>query len=139
MAGQFIFHEHIEIRRHRLSGLDICDVTMDELDAIERVGSNVGLDFNVALFSLGVSLSFLAALLATTIESRRVFEIFVILAILGAALAIIFFIKWLTSRNDFSNLIQKIRDRQIGPTGNESKALKPGELEKLPSEQAGPE
>lgn len=36
MSSQFSFHEHIEIRRHRLSGLDVCDVTMDELDSIER-------------------------------------------------------------------------------------------------------
>lgn len=139
MSSQFSFHEHIEIRRHRLSGLDVCDVTTDELDSIERIGSNVGLDFNVALFSLGISLSFLASLLNTKIESRQVFDTFVSFAILGTALSVIFFIKWSLSRKEFSSLIQKIRDRQIGPTGNEGKELKPGELEKLPSEQAEPQ
>ena len=131
--------EHIEVRRHRLPGLDVCDITMDELDYIEHVGSNVGIDFNVGLFSLGVSLSFLASLSNTTIESRRVFDTFVLLAIVGAALAVIFLLKWWRSRDEFSSLIQKIRDRQIGPTGDEGKELKPGDLEKLPPQEAGPQ
>jgi hypothetical protein len=45
-SGIFMDREHIEIRRHRLSGLDVCDITLDELDAIERMGSDVGLDFS---------------------------------------------------------------------------------------------
>jgi hypothetical protein len=125
--------EHIEVRRHRISGLDICDVTMDDLDAIERMGSDVGLDFNVALFSLGVGLSFLTSLLGTKIESERVFDTFVIFTVVGGALAVIFFIKWFMHRGELSRLIQKIRERQIGPTGDEGKALKPQELNSLPS------
>ncbi len=117
-SGILMDREHIEVRRHRLSGLDICDVTMDELDAIERVGSNVGLDFNVALFSLGVSLSFFVALLNAKIDSDRVFETFVIFIVVGIALAVIFGIKWFRNRGEFSALIQKIRDRQVGPIGD---------------------
>jgi hypothetical protein len=113
--------EQIEIRRHRLPGLDICDVTMDELGAIERIGSNMGLDFNVSLFSLGISLSFCASLLSTPIESQRVFDTFVIFAVVGAALAVIFGIKWFLNRGEFSRLLQKIRDRQIGPIGDPNK------------------
>lgn len=129
--------EHIEVRRHRLPGLDICDVTMDELDAIERVGSDVGLDFNVALFSFGVALSFLVALLSCTkIESRRVFDIFVVCTVVGFALAIIFFIKWFQRRDAFSQLLQKIKERQIGPVGEKGDELRPSELENLPSEEA---
>lgn len=131
--------EQIDVRRHRISGLDICDITLDELDAIERMGSDVGLDFNISLFSLGVSLSFFIALMNTTIESRRVFDTFVIFTAIGAALALIFLIKWYGNKGAFSRLIQKVRDRQIGPTGNETKELKPGELEKLPSQQAEPQ
>lgn len=106
---------------------------MDDLDAIERMGSDVGLDFNVALFSLGVGLSFLTSLLGTKIESERVFDTFVIFTVVGGALAVIFFIKWFMHRGELSRLIQKIRERQIGPTGDEGKALKPQELNSLPS------
>lgn len=129
--------EHIEVRRHRLPGLDICDVTMDELDSLERLGSNVGLDFNVALFSLGIFLSFLTSLLSTKIGSDRVFETFVIFTVLGAALAIVFGIKWFLGRGEFSRLVQKIRDRQIGPVGAEGKELNPSDLAHLPARKAG--
>jgi len=111
---------------------------MDELDAIERIGSDVGLDFNVALFSLGVALSFLTSLMNTKIESQRVFEVFVIFTVVGFALAVIFSIKWFQNRGAFSRLVQKIRDRQIGPTGDDEKELRPGELERLPSQPSEP-
>jgi hypothetical protein len=123
--------EHIPIRRHRLSGLDICDVTMDELDALERIGSNVGLDFNVSLFSLGVSLSFLTALFSTKIDSRQTFDVFIVFTIMGAALAIIFGIKWFFNRGEFSRLIEKIRNRQVGPIGDDQHA-EPGSLPSVP-------
>lgn len=129
--------EHIEIRRHRLAGLDICDVTIDELDALERTGSDVGLDFNVALFSLGVGLSFATSLALNVIESRKIFDTFMILTIIGFALAIIFFIKWRQNRGEFSRLIQRIKDRQIGPVGEKDSELRPSELQDLPSEEAG--
>ena len=132
-------HEQIEVRRHRLPRLDICDVTMDELDSIERTGSNVGLDFNVSLFSLGVSLSFLVALLNTKIESKRTFDTFVVFCVVGGALFIIFGIKWFLNRSEFSRLIQRIRDRQIGPVGEEGKELKPSELANLPGTQPNTE
>lgn len=123
--------EQIEIRRHRISGLDLCDITLDELDALERSGSDVGLDFNVSLFSLGIALSFCSSLLVLTIESRKVFDTFMILTIVGFSLSIIFFIKWLRNRGDFSRLIQKVRDRQIGPLGDQGKEVKPSELATL--------
>lgn len=133
-----MYREQIEIRRHRLSGLDICDVTMDELDALARIGSDLGLDFNVALFSLGVSLSFLASLLSTKIESRTVFDTFVIFTVVGGALAVIFGIKWFRMRGEFSVLIRKIKDRQIGPVGQEGKELRLEELENLEPLLAAP-
>jgi len=123
--------EQIEVRRHRISGLDLCDITLDELDDIERSGSDVGLDFNVAIFSLGIGVSFFSSLLATTIASRKVFDTFVMLAIVGFSLAIIFFIKWFRNRGDFARRIQKVRDRQVGPFGDEEKNIKPSELANL--------
>ena len=129
-------NELIPIRRHRLSGLDVCDVTTDELNSIEREGSNVGTDFQIAQFFITIALSFLAATLSNTPTSDRVYTVFVVVIAVCFALGVAFGIKWWRERGEFSRLIQKIKDRQIGPMGDEGKEIKPAELEELPSQQA---
>jgi hypothetical protein len=136
LCKYFMQSEHIPIRRHRLSGLDICDVTTDELEAIEREGADVGLDFQIAQFCLTLALSFLASTLSSPPTSDRVYTVFVVIIVVSFALGIIFGIKWWKGRGEFSRLIQKIKDRQIGPVGDEGKEIKPAELEDLPSQQA---
>lgn len=118
--------ECIEVSRHGLGRVCIYEVTRDELDAMERVGSNVGLDFNVALFSLGVSLSFFATLLNSGFDSRTTFDIFVV----SAALFLIFGIRWFLNRGEFSRLIRGIRNRRVAPTGPlQGRAEAPSEME----------
>jgi len=133
----FMPNEHIPIRRHRLSGLDICDVTTDELDAIEKEGSNVGTDFQIAQFFITIALSFLASTLSNRPISERVFTVFVVIIAACFALGIAFGVKWWRERGEFSRLIRKIKDRQIGPMGDEGKEIKPVELEQMPSRPAG--
>ena len=137
---RFMNPEHIAVRRHRLPGLDICDITIDELDAIESVGSNLGLDFQISQFCLTVALSFLASTLSSPPKEDRVYIVFVVVIVVGFALGLIFGIKWSRDREAFSKLIQKVRDRQVGPVGEEGKELKVSELQNLkPSEPQSPE
>jgi hypothetical protein len=128
--------EQIPIRRRRISGLDVCDVTTDELDSIEREGSNVGLDFQIAQGCLVVALSFLATLLTVKIQSERTFTVFVVIVAVGLFGATAFGLKWFQSRKSFARLIQKIRDRQVGSVGQEGKELTPGELVTKPQQLA---
>jgi hypothetical protein len=128
-------NEHIPVRRHRLTGLDVCDVTTDELDAIERQASDVGLDFQIAVFCLTLSLSFFATLLTVKIESMKVFTVFVVIVTAGLLIGSAFGIKWYKNRGSLRKLIQKIRDRQIGPVGEEGKELKPSSLGDIESMQ----
>jgi hypothetical protein len=108
--------EKVGVKRHRLTKLEVCDVTMEELDAIQRIGCNTGLDFNVAICSLEIALSSFFVLLSTRIDSRATYDTFVIFAIVGAALSVIFGIRWFLNRAEFSRLIQRIKDREVGPT-----------------------
>lgn len=131
-------NENIPIRRHRLSGLDVCDVTTDELDAIEQSAGDVGLDFQIAQFSLTIALSFLASAISNPPRSDRVYIVFVVLIVVGFALGLVFIFKWWKGRGTISRVIQKVRDRQIGPVGDEQKELRVTELDDLPPEKAGP-
>lgn len=106
----FMPTEQIQIRRHRLSGLDVCDVTTDELDSIEREGGDLGLDFQIFQFCLTVAISVSVSLLSNKPESDRVFIVFAVVIVVAIGLAGIFGLKWWRSRGGFSRLIQKIRD-----------------------------
>ncbi len=122
--------EHIPIRRHRLMGLDVCDVTTDELDDIERETGDLGLDFQISQFCLTTAIAFLAATLSNPPISERVYTVFVVMIVIGFAIGLIFALKWWRGRGAFSRLIQKIRDRQVGPIGDDEHAEplgKPGE------------
>jgi len=112
--------EQIAVTRRRITFLEICDITLDELDNLEKVGSDVGLDFNVALASFTVALSFAATLATTKIESRVTQDTFMVFVVVGVVGALIFGIKWWKNRGAFSTLIKRIKDRQTGPIGQSS-------------------
>jgi len=125
--------DHIRIRRHSISQVESYEIFEQDLDAIEREGGNVGLDFQVALFCLTLAVSFLTALLTTTVGSIRVYDTFVILISVGTVLGVVFGIKWFRSRGAFSAILQRIRERQIGPIGDEEHPLRPSEVAQLPA------
>ena len=124
--------DKIPVRRHGISQVECYEVFGDELDAIEREGSNVGLDFQACLFCVTFAISFLIALFTTTIESRQTFDVFACLVIVGVILGVVFGIRWHRSRGAFSRLLERIRDRQVGPAGDEDHPLRPSEVAKLP-------
>jgi hypothetical protein len=130
--------EHIPVRRHRLSGLDICDVTLEELEIIQSSGSDLGLDFQIAQFCLTVAISFLASVLSSPPGNERVYTVFVVMIVVGFALGVIFAIKWWRCRGAFSKNIQKIRDRRVGPVGTTEHEIAPTDLENLTSVEPPP-
>ena len=123
--------EHIPIRRHRLPDLEVCDITLDELEAIEQQGSDVGLDFQISEFCLTIAASFLAALLTVNIDSIKIFTVFVVIVVTGIIVGVAFLIKWYRYRKSFHNLVQKVRDRQVGTIGQEGKELTASDLNEV--------
>src|SRR5258708_38596580 len=120
--------DHIRIRRHVISQVESYEVFEQDLDAIEREGSDVGLDFQVALFCITFASSFFASLLTMTTDSIRTYTTFVTLVAVGAILGIAFGIKWFRSRGSFKAILRQIRERQIGPVGDEDHPLRPSEV-----------
>jgi hypothetical protein len=108
-------------------------VTADELDAIERLAGNVGQDFQFGSFFLTEATAFLVALLTTTPSKPWIGTLFLILVVVGFMLSFIFAIRWYKGRSEFVIVLQKIRDRPIGPVGSEGHELKAAELANLTS------
>jgi hypothetical protein len=128
---------NIPVRRHGLSHVETYDVTADELERIEREGSDVGFDFQISQFCLTVAISFFVGLILSPPpdSNPKTFIVFVVLVVVGVLVGFIFGIKWYKNRGAFSRTISRIKERQIGPVGEEGKELKAGDLEKLtPSE-----
>lgn len=130
---------NIPLRRHGLSHVETYDVTADELDRIESEGRDVGFDFQVALFCLTLAASFFVSLLLSPppADKPKTFIVIAVIVVVGFLLGVIFLIKWLRSKKALSLTLRRIRERQVGPVGEEGKELKPSDLANLPSVEPG--
>lgn len=102
--------ENIPIKRGRVDSITVYDVTDYELDQLEN-GSPASLFLNFAILLLTTGVSFLIALLTTTIESDRIFYIFFIITLVSFISGIILFILWIKGRKSIKDLIEKIKNR----------------------------
>lgn len=122
----------IPIRRHSIASVECYEISIDELNALEREGGNVGLDFQMCLFCVTLAASFFVALLTTHIDSQRTYTVFVVLVIAGTLLGGYFFLRWRKTRGEFSRIVAGIRARQVGPVGDVEHPLMPSEAARLP-------
>jgi hypothetical protein len=99
-----------EVRRGRIDWLNIYEISEAELELLAR-GSADSLYLNFAIFLLSVSASFIVSLMTTTIESGRVFTVFVVLAVVGAVNGGVLLALWYMSYRSVSGLVETIKRR----------------------------
>jgi hypothetical protein len=124
--------DKIEVRRHPLPHVETYDVTADELDRIATESATVGQDFQYCSICLTAAIAFFIAILTTEIKSPRVYQTFLIVTLVGSVLAIYFGQAYMRGKKKSASTIQKIRDRQIGPVGEEGRELRPAQVAELP-------
>jgi len=127
----FVANDQITAKRHRVEHVDVYEVFGDELDRIETEATSVGTDLQFALFWLPIAITLTVTLSLTSIQSQKVYVSFFSLTVISYALGIYFAIRWWLCRGVFKRLLAKIRDRQVGPVGEEGKEVK--NLTELPS------
>lgn len=98
------------IRRARIDRLNIYEVSDSELQLLER-GSPESLFLNFAIFLLSSAVSLLVALLTTTIESNRVFTVFVVCTAIGFIGGLLLLALWGWHRRSRSTIFEQIRQR----------------------------
>lgn len=126
--------ESIFVERHPYAGLVIYEVAGEDLDQLEKETLSVGEDFTFSVFCLSVAVSFTTTLAATKIESIRVFNVFWIVTLLGYLGGTFFGIRWFHGRKRHKSIVRRIKER-VGPLGDESKEIGPGELAALPEQK----
>lgn len=108
-----------EIRRGRLGRLTIYEVSESELEILAK-GSPSSIYLNFAIFLFTIFISFFTALLTTTIDSIKVFVVFVLIAALGVIGGAILIAVWVINRRSASDIINKIKKR-LPPEGIQEK------------------
>jgi hypothetical protein len=118
--------EHIVVERHTYAELILFEVTDDELEQLKKEALTVGEDFSFFLVGISVAITVTVTLLSVQIESNRVFEFFVIVAIIGFLMTAYFGIRWYRKRNEFKEVIERIRSR-VAPLGEEGEEIDPSD------------
>ena len=99
-----------KIRRGRYDQLIIYEVSDRELEILAKGTSNpIYLNFAIALLS--VSISFIIALLTTTITSNKIFTVFVVIAVVGIISGLLLLFLWFKTRRTVEDLVQTIKNR----------------------------
>ena len=97
------------IVRGRIQELRIYEVTLEELDLLER-GSPDSAMLNLAIFFGTAAISLTLALVTTT-PPQQVFIVFVVIATVAAAAALILAVIWWRSRVSVRAVATRIRNR----------------------------
>jgi hypothetical protein len=116
-------NEQVQLRVHGLGPMDAYHVTEEELVLIEKDENDLGLDFQFAQFGITVALSFLASFLITPIPFGKAYVVYIVVICVGFVFGITNGIRWYRNKGRFSGTIIKIRERRVGPTGNQDKEV----------------
>ncbi|MGH7200106.1 MAG: hypothetical protein ACREJB_05840 [Planctomycetaceae bacterium] len=102
------------VRVSELGELNVYTIYEHELDQIAQ-GSPNALDLNFALALLPVSLTLIITLLTVTIESDRVFLVFVSVAVISFIAGLFLLVRWWKNRRSVLALVQEIKNRLPPP------------------------
>lgn len=126
--------EQIPIERHAYKSLAIYEVSADELDGLERFGTALSGDMNIANSSGSIFITLLVTLLSTHPTPDRVYYTMLMIMLFAGILALFSGGRYWSTSRERGALIRKIRER-VGPLGEEGKEVQPRELAKVPSQE----
>ncbi|WP_339870391.1 hypothetical protein [uncultured Algoriphagus sp.] len=102
------------IKSARYDSLELFEVSESELTIIER-GSPSSTYLNFAIFLVSIAISFLTTLLTVDLKDNIVlFTVYLVICVIGFMVGIFLTILWIRSKNEFSDVIKKIRGRMEG-------------------------
>lgn len=125
--------EPIPAKRHRVQHIETYEVTADELDGVEREGQSVGQDLQFATVFIPIGITLTAVLTTTSIPDIRLYTAFLVALCVSYGFGATFLIRWWRQRGRFLRLMAKIREKPIGPLGEEGKELGASALAELPA------
>lgn len=117
----------IRVRMAEVDSICVYQVTEFELETLEK-GSPSSLYLNFAITFITTALSFFITLISTEIKSERLFNVFVIVSVVGFALGIFLLVLWYKAYRSSSSVANKIKNRlkeDIAPKTELNDSIKP--------------
>ncbi|MCH7568745.1 MAG: hypothetical protein IIA87_04965 [Nanoarchaeota archaeon] len=102
--------DKLTIQIGKLDSLVIYEITEDELEKLEKGGSD-SIFLSFAIFALSVAISFLATLFTIDIGPGKIFSTFLIITVLGFFCGVVLLTIWWKNRKPVKSLAKKIRER----------------------------
>jgi hypothetical protein len=115
-------HDRIPVRRHRITELDVYEVSNEELEQLERAGLRGAEAFGFLVFGLSVGITFTVTRMTVEVKSDRVFQSFLIATIIAYVVGVFFGIRWFLERRSAKTVAQRIRGR-VGPIGDDEAGI----------------
>jgi hypothetical protein len=131
-------------KQHGIAHLETYEVSEHELNAIQRGFSVRTNDLTFLSIFLSVFLSFLSVWLtlptpppeAPLVPLTRVQQFYVCMMIASGGLSVYLLVRWWMSARADDDLFRVIRERAIGPVGEEDKIIKPSDLASMTPQEA---
>jgi hypothetical protein len=130
--------DRISLLRHGRRQLEVYEVTSDQLDRMERAGTELGYNFHIGLLCIAIFIANIVNLVLSPPPPPGMKQtVFVVITVVSFALGAIYSIKWLRERGVHSDVFREVRNQpEIGPLGDETHEVRSTELAHLPLEPA---
>lgn len=123
--------ETIKVRRARVDSITVYEVTEQELAELEQGGGG-NLYLNLCLALVSIAVSFLIAVLTTTIASTRQFAVFVIITAIGFLGSLVFGILWARCHQSVSEVVRAVKGRMPKDETADTEDADADAVDKLP-------
>jgi hypothetical protein len=124
---------HLPATRHRHGPVSTYEVLVEDFDRIEQEATTVGTDLQFAIFWLSEAITSSVALPTIPNGSIHIFDFFLIAMFAGYGFGVYFLRRWSKQKNSLKRLMDRIRESQVGPMGEQGKELRPSEVASLPA------
>jgi Na+-translocating ferredoxin:NAD+ oxidoreductase RnfA subunit len=109
--SEIMEEKKIIVKKGIVDSISIYEVSESELIILET-GSPNSLYLNFFTFLLATFLSFLTSLLTANFDNKDIVQtIFIFISVVSGFLTIIFLILWLRGKNQFSDVVKRIKGR----------------------------
>lgn len=138
MGENHIPADHIPATRYRIKNVDTYEIPVSEFNRIKQEGRNVGTDLQFATAFIPVAITLSITMATVPLPKDRTFIVILVAMLVSWGFGLYFSVSAWRRRGRFDQLMEDLRQLQVGPLGESGKELHPSELASLPGQPVGP-
>lgn len=111
LLGQMMGQKQPKIVLNRINTLPTYEVTEEQLDLLCQEGGVCSVYLNLSILFITAATAFLTPILTVTIESHRMFTLFVVVVLVGYAVGGVLLVLWAVRKRSRSEILRRITGR----------------------------